>query len=127
MYDDLPTWWVNGSGRNAWTRVRTSTGELEVYVRRLAIDPSVMMIANISTISGHGGVRALYRTITRDIPAIAELVLNPELDKLLVRLGWDHAYYDDAGTPTRVNKEFQKRFPAYGEARSPAQAVVLSR
>lgn len=126
-YPYLQEWWESGQGSNAWTTFWTRTGEAEVYVRRNIADRSVMEIANISTRRGHGNARALYRTYTRDIPAIAELVHNPELDALLVRWGWSHAYRDQLDIPTRINPAFMRRFPAYREANSVIQAIVRSR
>lgn len=124
---DLATWWFSGRGRNSWTVFECKTGAMSVYARRNAADQSVIEIASVSSIAGFGASRALYRTFCADIPAIAENILNPELDSFLARWGWDHAYYDLGGTPTRVNKAFQKRFPTYAEAHSPYVAIVSSR
>lgn len=126
-YPDLRDWWTNGRGNNAWTIFEVPTGAVEVYVRRNIADRSVLEIANISSAHGFGGARMLYRSFVRDIPAVAELVHNPELDAMLVRWGWDHAYRDQMEVPTRVNKAFQERFPAYAESQSVIQAIVKSR
>ncbi len=127
MLPRLVDWWANGKGSNAYTLFETKSGKAKVYVRRHIADPRVMMIANIESISGFGIARALYRTFTQDIPAIAELVLNPELDALLERWGWDFAYRDYSNTPTRVNKAFQAEFPTYATAYNPTQAIVQAR
>ncbi len=120
----LDDWWKSGKGYNAYTRFTTPTGKADVYLRRHIADPKVMMIANISLVSGYGVSRPLYRTYTRDIPAIAENILNSQLDALLERWGWDFAYRDQLGTPTRINKAFQKAYPNFAEAQSPSQAIV---
>ena len=124
---ELAEWWHSGRGRNSWTIFQTKSGTLSVYVRRNVLDNSVMEIASVSTLDGFGGARALYREFTADIPAIAENILNPDLDQLLHRWGWTQVYYDMGGTPSRVNPEFMRRFPQYAEARSALHAIMLSR
>jgi hypothetical protein len=127
MRPELSEWWADGRGRNSYTTYTTPTGSLSVYVRRNVADPSVMEIANVSTIEGWGGLRSLYRDFCRDIPAIAENILNPELDRLLARLGWTHEYRDLGGTPTRINPAFMVRFPHYAEVQSAFHAILRSR
>lgn len=124
---DLLEWWVAGHGVNAITVLRTKTGEMEVYVRRHIADQSVMMIASVSTRKGFGGARLLYGSLTRDIPAIAEQIINPDLDAYLAKNGWDWAYYDLGGIPTRINQAFQRRFPLFREAKSSFHAIMMSR
>lgn len=124
---ELPLWWSETRERNAHTVFVTKTGKARVYVRRNVVDPRVIEIASISTMRGFGVARALYRTFLADIPAIAENILNPALDRMLERWGWTHAYYDLANIPTRVNPAFMKCFPHYTEAHSAFHAVLLSR
>lgn len=126
-YPDLREWWESGQGRNSYTTFACRSGKLSVYVRRNIADPSVMEIANVLTLEGFGGTRALYRDFCRDIPAIAENVLNPDLDAVLEKLGWSHAYRDQLDTPTRINPAFMERYPAYAEAGSAFQAIMLSK
>lgn len=123
----LQHWWANYSDRNAHTVYAVPTGRMRVYARRNSADPAVIEIANVSTISGYGAARSLYRTFLADIPAIAENILNPELDKMLDRWGWDFAYRDLLGTPTRVNKAFQRMFPQYDKAHSAFAAILLAK
>lgn len=125
MTISLEKWWKSGQGRNSYTVFTCKNGSLSVYVRRNVLDKSVMEIASVSTISGFNGVRTLYRDFCKDIPAIAENVLNPELDSLLGKLGW--YAYDCYGVSTRVNPEFQRRFTAYAEATSVYNAITKSR
>jgi hypothetical protein len=124
---DLDTWWETGKGQNAWTTFQTKTGKLSVYVRRNAANHAVIEIASISTISGWGGIRSLYRDYLADKPAIAENLLNPELDAMLIRWGWTHAYRDLADIPTRVNKKFEECFPNYANEHSAFGAVMRER
>ena len=85
---DLMEWWNTGQGRNANTILETKSGSMKVYVRRNAADTSVMEIAAVSTLHGFGASRVLYGSLTRDIPAIAENILNPQLDTyLFTRVG----------------------------------------
>lgn len=123
----LEDWIASGTRIRAWTEFRTKHGLLEVYVRRSIFCPEVVEIANVRSLDGFGGIRPLYRKLFADIPAIAEQVLNPDLDKLLVVWGWDHAYRDLADIPTRVNKAFQQRFPSYREAHTAGQAMMKER
>lgn len=121
---ELKDWWESGVGRNSYTEFTTRTGQLSVYVRRNAINASVMEIANVSTISGFGASRVLYGSFTRDIPCLAENILNPQLDVALEKWGWDFAYRDLGGIPTRINHAFKKRFANYAEAHSAFCAVT---
>ena len=124
---ELEDWWESGIGSNSYVTLTTKTGKLSVYLRRHIADKSVMMIASVSTISGYGGIRKLYRSATRDIPAIAENILNPDLDAILERWGWTHCYRDLAGIPSRVNPAFCERFPNYANARTAFEAIMLTR
>ncbi len=124
---ELTHWWEQGRERNAHTRFTTRTGAARVYVRRNIADGRVIEIASISTIKGFGVARALYRTFLAEIPAIAENILNPDLDRMLERWGWTHAYRDLADTPTRVNPAFMRCFPDYANAHSAFHAILLSR
>lgn len=124
---ELKDWWASGVGRSSYTDFTTRTGKLHVYVRRHIADPTVMMIANVGTVSGWGASRTLYREFTKDIPTIAECILNPELDQMLKRWGWDHAYYDLADIPTRVNQAFVDRFPTAPTAASAGAAIMAER
>lgn len=124
-YPELLQWWQTGQGRNAYTVLTTKTGEIEVYLRRNAFDASVMEIARVTTIRGFGGVRVLYGSLTDNIPAIAENVINPELDAFLVKMGWTFAYRDLLDTPTRINPAFMRKFSSYKDARSVSEAIFL--
>ncbi len=123
----LEDWWAEGKGTNSWTMFPTKNGLLHVYVRRSIGDREVLMIVNISRVKGFGSIRPLYRTFCEDIPAIAENVINRELDTMLERWGWDWAYRDLADIPTRVNKAFQNKFPGYKDAHSPLAAIMQNR
>ena len=125
---DLLDWWNgNSRQRNVTASFLTRTGALKVYARRNALDRSVIEIATVSSLGGFNAVRSLYRTFCAEIPAIAECIVNPELDSLIERWGWDHAYLADTGAPTRINKAFQARFPRYAEAISPLAAIYAAR
>jgi hypothetical protein len=126
-WPELKDWWEAGVGSNTYTVFTSRSGVMSVYVRRNVLDRSVMEIANISSLEGFGGARALYREFCRDIPTIAENILNPELDALLGRLGWTHAYRDLAEIPTRINPAFMARFTRYAEANRPVHAIALER
>ncbi len=126
-YPALQDWWENGKTTSAVTHYRTKTGSVEVYARRNVADRSVMEVARITHHKGFGAAWSLYRHYLTDIPAIAELIQNPQLDAVIEKMGWDHAYRDLIGTPTRVNKAFQLRFPDYKIARNVIEAIILKR
>lgn len=123
----LQDWWKSGKGRNQWTVYSVPTGSVSVYARRNIVDPRVIEIVSISTIDGFGAARSLYRTFLADIPAIAENVLNSDLDRMLEKLGWDFAYRDLADIPTRINKKFQETFPDYAQAHSAFAAILTAK
>ena len=123
----LRDWWASGVGSNSYTRFETSTGALSVYVRRHIADRDVMMIANVSTVSGFGASRTLYREFCHDIPTIAENILNDDLDGLLERWGWTGLYRDDAQIPSRVNQAFMDRYPEWNMASTAGQAILRAR
>lgn len=124
MERTLQDWWENGKENRAWCLFKTHTGLLQVYARRSIFDRSVIEIANIGSIEGFG-IRTLYRDWLKDIPAISEQIINPDLDKLLERLGWTHTYRDLADIPTRINPAFMARFPRYAEAQNAHHAIRL--
>lgn len=106
---------------------KSHTGHLSVYARRSIFDPEVIEIANLETLGGLTGIRALYRDYLHDIPAIAEQIINPGLNQLLEKWGWTYVYRDLALIPTRINPAFMKRFPRFAEAKDARAAMYLDR
>lgn len=124
----LTEWWATPDHycRNPWLLHESNTGAVEVYVHRFPLDKRVLTVASVNTVHGWGAARHLYRTFCRDIPTIAEQILNPELDVWLARTGWSQVYYDLAEIPTRVNQAFMQTFPDAAQAGSAYQAVYTA-
>lgn len=127
----LRGWWKYPQRRyprNPYVTHATRTGAVSVYVRRsLAAPPHapVLEIASITTEWGWGAARHLYCTFARDIPAVAECVLSPELDLLLQRWGWTTAFRRHPDEPpTRVNPAFMALCPRAADYHSPSAALM---
>ena len=111
--------------RNQWVEYTTKSGALSVYVHKHITDKRVITIANVMTLYGYGSIRRLYTNTFANIPAIAESIINPDLDKMLEKWGWTTAYYDLAGIPTRTNPKFDQMFGT--QHRSPSAAIMSKR
>lgn len=112
MEETFEQWYASGTHASAWVSYATKTGLLTVYVRRAVVDRRVVEVGNIAHRAGWGASFSFYRTALREIPAVAELIINPQLDALLERWGWmaAPARNPDTPAPTRVNQAFVARY-----------------
>jgi hypothetical protein len=110
---------------NAWTTYHCNTGSLAVYARKNIFNRNIIEIANIASIEGFGSCFSLYKHFLNNIPAIAENIHNPELDKWLDKLKWYG--YDSYGVPTRINPYMMKLYPNYMNYKNVTELLIFER
>lgn len=128
---NLEEWLASGTNLSSWVEHWTRTGGVNVYVRRCVAHRPVVEVANVHTLAGWGASVHLYRSALRHVPAVAETILNPELDALLHRWGWQEIPCSTASVPSRVSPEFVRLYgrppPCVTNAHGVKLAVQISR
>lgn len=118
--------WYASSKSLSWLDYSTKTGMVHVYVRKCVANRAVVEVANIFTRRGWGAMPHFYRRALAEIPAVAEFIINPDLEILLRRWGWVTLPVQQEPAPSLVNPEFLRRYGPPQACVSNSHGVMLA-